>query len=117
MSTNETHDQKSSPPGRLRKVETEVLIPRHLEYKINHELCRAESKDFHDCAEAEGLMVVVRCRALLKIFEDCSNRWFRDQELRKQVTAEYLEQRDRYQQTGEAKRSPFARMRSSSGTS
>lgn len=94
----------------LRKVEKEVLIPRYLEYKINSELCREESREFHECAKSQGLKVVVDCKGLLKKFEDCSNKYWRDEELKKQVEREYLEKRAHFRKTGEAEKSPFKRL-------
>lgn len=94
----------------LRKVEKEVLIPRYMEYKINHELCREESRIFSECAKEAGLKVVVECRDLLKKFHECSNRYFNDEELKKQVEKEYLEKREHFRKTGQpAEKSPFSR--------
>ena len=95
---------------KLRKVEKEVLIPRYMEYKINHELCKEESREFSECAKAQGLRVVVDCKILLKKFEDCSNRWWRDEEFKKQAEAEYIEKRRKFRQTGESEKSPFKRL-------
>lgn len=94
----------------LRKVEKGVLIPRLVEYKINHELCREESRLFHECAKNSGFLVAVNCKQLLKTFEGCSNRWFRDEEFREKVKKEYLEKRAHYRRTGEAEKSPFKRI-------
>lgn len=94
----------------LRKVEKEVLIPRLAEYKINHELCREESRIFHECAKSKGLRVVFDCREYLKTFQDCSNRWFRDEEFQKQMEKEYIEKRTRFEETGQAEKSPFKRI-------
>lgn len=94
----------------LRKVEKEVLIPRYMEYKINHELCHEESRLFAECAGEKGLKVVVDCRAVLKKFEICSNRWWRDEEFRKKSEEEYIQKRAHFRKTGEAERSPFKRL-------
>lgn len=94
----------------LRKVEKDVLIPRYMEYKISHELCREEQKNFAMCAQAKGLKVVVDCKSLLKEFEACTNRWWRDEDLRKQIETEYLEKREKFRKTGESERSPFKRI-------
>lgn len=96
--------------NKLRTVEKEVLIPRYLEYKINHELCREESRIFSECAKKSGFKVVFQCRDVLKKFEDCSNRYFRDEEMRKQVEEEYLEKREKYRKTGQSEKSPFTRV-------
>lgn len=94
----------------LRKVEKEVLIPRYAEYKINHELCLEESRAFHECAKSKGIRVVLDCRNFLKTFQDCSNRWFRDEEFMKGIEREYLEKRTHYRKTGQAEKSPFRRI-------
>lgn len=97
--------------NKLRKVEKNIVIPRYLEYKINHELCNAESKEFADCARIKGLKVVVDCRTLLKKFQDCSNKYYKDEELRKQVEKEYLEKRAHFRATGQPfEKSPFKRL-------
>lgn len=97
--------------NKLRKVEKNIVIPRYLEYKINHELCNAESKEFADCARAKGLKVVVDCRPLLAKFKECSNKYFNDKTLREQVEKEYLEKRAHFRKTGQpAEKSPFKRL-------
>lgn len=95
---------------KLRKVETEVLIPRYLEYKITHELCSEEAKRFAECSRAAGFKVITDCRPLRKDFEDCTNRWWNDEELKKQVKDEYLSKRKKFRDTGEAEKSPFKRI-------
>lgn len=96
---------------KLRKVESEVLIPRYMEYKINHELCHEEHKIFSMCAKNAGLRVVTECKDLLKVFHECSNKYFNDEEVKKQVTKEYLEKREHYRKTGQpAEKSPFSRV-------
>ena len=95
---------------KLRKLEREVLIPRHLEYKITHELCSAEAKDFAMCAKEAGFRVVIDCRQVRKLFEECSNRYWRDESVRKQVEEEYLEKRRKYRETGVSEKSPFSRI-------
>lgn len=94
----------------LRKVEKEVVIPRYLERKINHELCNEQSRLFSECAEEKGLRVVTECKDLRDNFENCFNRWWRDDELRKQVETEYLRKRAHFRKTGEAEPSPFKRI-------
>lgn len=95
----------------LRKVEKEVLIPRYMEYKIAHELCREEQRLFAECAKEKGLKVVWDCKGLLKKFEECSNRWWRDEEFKKQVEKEYIEKREHFRKTGQPiERSPFKRI-------
>lgn len=94
----------------LRKVEKEVLIPRYMEYKINHELCREESRIFSECAKQHGVQVVGNCKDLLKKFHDCSNKYFNDEELKKQMEKEYVEKREHYRKTGQPfEKSPFSR--------
>lgn len=94
----------------LRKVEKEVLIPRYLEYKINHELCREESRLFSLCAKESGFSVITACKELQMQFKECSNRYFNDPEIRNQAEKEYLEKRERFRKTGQAEKSPFKRI-------
>lgn len=95
----------------LRKVEKQVLIPRHLEYKINHELCREESRIFSECAKESGLMVAMNCKESLKKFHACSNKYSNDEEVKKQVEKEYLEKREYFRRTGKPfEKSPFGRL-------
>lgn len=95
--------------SKLRKVEKDVLIPRYMEHKITHELCSEPAREFAECAKAKGLRVVIDCKSLLKKFEECTNRWFRDEEFKKQCEQEYLAKRKKFQETGEYERSPFKR--------
>lgn len=95
---------------KLRNLEKNVLIPRLMEYKINHELCREESRIFSECAKESGLKATINCRDVLKKFQDCSNRWFRDEEFRKEMEDEYIEKRERFRRTGEREKSPFTRI-------
>lgn len=109
--TNYHNNQLMSNPPKLRKVERDILLPRHLEYKINHELCNKEAKEFAECGEKEGLNVVVDCRKLWKNFQLCTNKYFNDEELKKQVEKEYLEKRAHFRRTGEPlEKSPFKRL-------
>ena len=94
----------------LRKVEKEVLIPRYLEYKITHELCSEEARKFAECSKSNGLRVITDCKALRLEFENCTNRWWNDEGLKKQVTDDYLAKRKKFRETGEAERSPFKRI-------
>lgn len=94
----------------MRKVEKEVLVPRMMEYKINHELCNEENRLFAECAEKNGLMVVVRCREVFNTFKACSNRWFKDEAFQKEMEKEYMQKRDKFRDTGEATKSPFGRL-------
>lgn len=95
---------------KLRKVETEVIIPRYLEYKITHELCSEQARKFAECAKASGFRVVLDCTALRKEFEVCTNKWWNDEGLRKDVTDEYLAKRKKFRETGVAEKSPFSRL-------
>lgn len=94
----------------LRKIEKEVLIPRYLEYKITHELCAESAKEFADCSKESGFKVVVQCRDILKKFEECTNKYWRDESVRKEVEEEYLAKRKKYRETGVAEKSPFKRV-------
>lgn len=95
---------------KLRKLEKDVLIPRLMEYKISHELCHDESKEFADCARESGPKVVINCRGVLKKYEECSNRWFRDENFRKETEQEYIDKRRKFRETGQAEKSPRVRM-------
>lgn len=94
---------------KLRKAEKDILIPRMVEYKITHTLCREEQRLFAECAKENGFLVVVKCRDLMKEFTKCSNRWWNNEEFRKSVEDEYLHKRDHFRKTGEAEPSPFKR--------
>jgi len=95
---------------KLRKVEKEILIPRYLELKINTELCHNEFADFMKCAKEKNFRLVTDCKDIYKVFGACSNRWFNDDELKKQVEQEYLEKKKRFKETGERTKSPFTRL-------
>lgn len=95
---------------KLRKVERDVLIPRYLEYKITHELCAKEAKDFAECSREAGFRVIWDCKGLMNILKDCSNKYWNDESVRKQVKDEYLAKRTKFRKTGEAEKSPFGRL-------
>lgn len=100
----------SQAEPKLRKIEKNVLIPRYLEYKITHELCAKEAKDFADCSRAAGFKVVVDCKGFMNNLKECTNKYWNDEDVRKQVQDEYLAKRKKFQETGEAERSPFKRL-------
>jgi len=93
----------------LRNVEKNVLIPRYMEYKIARELCAEENRLFAQCSRQAGLRVVIDCKLLLKQFHECANRWFQDEEFKKQMEQEYLAKRAKFRKTGVAEKSPITR--------
>lgn len=95
---------------KLRKVEREIIIPRYLEYKITHELCADLAKEFADCSKAAGLKVVRDCKPIMQKFTECTNKYYRDEGVRKQVEDEYLAKRKKFRETGIAEPSPFKRV-------
>lgn len=105
---------KPDPNDRkLRNVEKDILIPRYMELKINEQdqYCKKQLEEFKICAKDAQLLVVWNCKPIWRTFVECSNKWFADEGLRKEVTEEYLEKRRAHRAGEKTERSPFARLR------
>lgn len=107
---NDAQNKPKPPHLKLRKLEKNVLIPRHMEARIIREMCLEETKLFHACIK-ENNCKMWNCRPEQKMFEECTNKWMRDKDFRKQCEKEYLELRQKYKETGVAEPSFFKHRR------
>jgi COX assembly mitochondrial protein 1 len=85
---------------RLRKVEIEIMIPKKMRERARKEKCAPEEKEFSDCCLKAGLAMVVKCRSENTRMKACLERWYKDEEFKKQCTEEYLQERAEYRRTG-----------------
>ncbi|KAJ8894298.1 hypothetical protein PR048_006913, partial [Dryococelus australis] len=84
----------------LRKVELQVLIPEKIRQKSRNEKCAEEVKAFTACGKDAGLLVVVKCRKENAVMKSCLNKWYHDEEFKRQCTEEYLTERSEFRRTG-----------------
>lgn len=84
----------------LRKVELEVLIPKLIREKTKKEKCIEEGQAFTECCKASGFWMFLKCRPQTNTLNKCLQEWYNDEELKKQCTEEYLQERSEYRRTG-----------------
>jgi len=85
---------------RLRKVETDVCIPRLMK-EIAHEKCVDVVKVFEECGKNAGLKLPFKCRAENAAMKECLIKWYKDEKFQEEVKQQYLEERKQYRLTGE----------------
>ncbi|CAH1407112.1 unnamed protein product [Nezara viridula] len=88
----------------LRKVETEILIPKKMRDKAKAENCFSEVQDFQKCCKESGVLLVMKCRKENNKMKECLTHWYRNPEFVNKCTEEYLEERSEYRRTGIKKR-------------
>uniref|UniRef100_A0A1I8BFU8 COX assembly mitochondrial protein n=1 Tax=Meloidogyne hapla TaxID=6305 RepID=A0A1I8BFU8_MELHA len=70
--------------------------------RIEKNECRETFMKFAECIRVEGpLTGTHNCKPFYKEFQDCKVEKFRDQQLRKEVTDEFLKERTEYRKTGQ----------------
>ncbi|XP_013148236.1 PREDICTED: COX assembly mitochondrial protein homolog [Papilio polytes] len=84
----------------LRKVETEVLIPKLMREKAKAEKCVKEVTDFNQCCKESSLLMVIKCRDENSVMKSCLASWYNNEDFRQACTEEYLNQRSEYRRTG-----------------
>lgn len=84
----------------LRKVEIEILIPTRIRNKTKAEKCVTEGEAFTKCCAEAKFWMVWKCKPETKALTQCLERWYHDEELKKQCTEEYLNDRSEYRRTG-----------------
>jgi len=85
---------------RIRKVEKEVLIPKKMRQRAKTEECLQEVTAFGECCKGSGILMVVKCRKENSAMKDCLQRWYQDEQFRKECEEEYLRERSEYRRTG-----------------
>lgn len=84
----------------LRKVEKEILIPMKIRDKTKQSKCVAEGDAFTECCKKSKFFMVWKCKPETKALNECLTRWYHDEELQKECTEEYLNERSEYRRTG-----------------
>nr|CAD2177446.1 unnamed protein product [Meloidogyne enterolobii]CAD2182771.1 unnamed protein product [Meloidogyne enterolobii] len=85
----------------LRKYESNVLIPDILAKRIEKNECRETFMKFAECMRDGGAFTGTHnCRPFYKKFQDCKVEKFRDPNLRKEVTDEFIKDRSEFRKTG-----------------
>lgn len=84
----------------LRKLERDVVIPKKMRELIKTDKCAKEVKDFSKCCGKSELFMVMKCRKENAVMRECYERWFFNEDFRKECTERYLEDRSEYRRTG-----------------
>ncbi|KAK3885800.1 hypothetical protein Pcinc_010017 [Petrolisthes cinctipes] len=88
----------------LRKVESNVLVPKKMREIARIEKCTKEVEEFTKCCKESSYAMVVTCRPQNTDLWDCMGKWFKDEEFRERCTQEYLVERTEYRRTGLTKK-------------
>ncbi|CAH1772964.1 unnamed protein product [Owenia fusiformis] len=84
----------------LRRVETEVIIPKKVRDKARIEKCTDLVAVFSKCGKDNGLLFPFKCREENAKMQECLTVWYKDKDFVAQCTEEYLEERTDYRRTG-----------------
>ncbi|XP_071957843.1 COX assembly mitochondrial protein homolog [Antedon mediterranea] len=87
------------PKMHLRKVESEVLIPKKIREKAKV-LCDKEVVDFTRCCKENALAMVYKCRVENSALKACLTKHYEDKSLYEECKQEYLGEREEYRRTG-----------------
>ncbi|KAI1292104.1 COX assembly mitochondrial -like protein [Halotydeus destructor] len=88
----------------LRKVEREILIPKIMRDRANKEKCLLESEAYAACCKEAGLLMTFKCKPATKELVSCMDKWYKDEDFKKECTAMYLKDRTEYRRSGIAKK-------------
>lgn len=91
----------------LRKVETEVVIPKLVREKARTEKCIPEVENFNKCCKESSVFMVFKCRDENASLKSCLASWYNNEEFKQLCTEEYLKERSEFRRTGIKK--PFKR--------
>ncbi|KAF7638716.1 COX assembly mitochondrial protein [Meloidogyne graminicola] len=85
----------------LRKYEENVIIPDIIAKRIEKQECRETFMKFVECMRVDGALTGTHnCRPFYKEFQNCKVKKFRDPELRKEITEEFIKERSEFRKTG-----------------
>lgn len=84
----------------LRKTETDILIPKRIREISRKIHCKEATDMFKECCSMHPYSFFISCKEENKAQVDCLVKWFNDEELRKKVTEQYLQERSEYRRTG-----------------
>jgi len=94
----------------LRKVETEVMIPKKMRDIAKTEKCTLEVQNFSECCKDNSILMVFACRKENAALKECLGRWYQDEEFKSRCRDEYLKERSEYRLTGVNKNKKTARL-------
>lgn len=84
----------------LRKVETEILIPKIMRDRAKTEKCIPEVQAFEECCKDSGIRMVYKCRSQNDGLKTCLAKWYKDEQFKAECRGLYLKQRSEYRRTG-----------------
>lgn len=84
----------------LRKVETEVMIPKKMREIAKAEKCTDEVDKFSKCCKDNGFLMVAWCRNENSALKSCLTKWYQDESFKQRCTKIYLQERSEYRRTG-----------------
>lgn len=84
----------------LRKVESEILIPKIMRDRAKSEKCIPEVGEFEKCCKDSGLKMVYSCRPQNDGLKACLTEWYKNEEFKAECRDIYLKQRSEYRRTG-----------------
>ncbi|XP_066587195.1 COX assembly mitochondrial protein homolog isoform X2 [Prorops nasuta] len=88
----------------LRKVEIEILIPKIMRDRSRAEKCAEELKVFSECGKKAGLLLTFKCKKECAAFNECSAKWYTNEEFKEECKQQYLKERAEYRRTGITKK-------------
>ncbi|KAH9407755.1 Mitochondrial aspartate/glutamate carrier protein [Tyrophagus putrescentiae] len=92
----------------LRKVETEVMVPKIVRERAKTLKCAEFKQEFDQCCLDNAVMMVFHCRDQNRRFQECMASWFHNKDFVDECTEIYLKQRAEFRQTG-IKQNPRSR--------
>lgn len=90
----------------LRKVETEVLVPKLVRERAKKLKCADLKQDFDQCCLDHAMMMVVNCRDQNRRYQECMASWFHNKDFVAECTEIYLQQRAEFRRTGVNQQNP-----------
>ncbi|XP_064383132.1 COX assembly mitochondrial protein homolog [Halichondria panicea] len=84
----------------LRHVEKDVLIPKKMRAKAMV-LCQDLVKEFEDCIRGRTVSAVWHCRKENSNMQNCVAKYYKNDEFYEQCKQEYLEEKKKFEETGE----------------
>lgn len=94
----------------LRKVETEVLIPKIMRDRAKAEHCLPEVQAFENCCKDNSLLMVINCRRQNDALKSCLANWYSNETFKNECKEIYLKERSEYRATGIPKKHRMARV-------
>uniref|UniRef100_A0A1B6EG66 COX assembly mitochondrial protein n=1 Tax=Clastoptera arizonana TaxID=38151 RepID=A0A1B6EG66_9HEMI len=97
---------------RLRKVETEILIPKKIRERARTEKCLEETLKFSECCKAYSFGMVLMCRNENAKLKECLTSWYNNPDFKEECTKEYLAERAEFRRSGLSSKQKLRRAQS-----